>query len=54
MLPIVSEYADVLQIGARNMQNYQLLQAVGDSAEAHPSLKRGMSATLDEFLLAAE
>ncbi len=50
---LVSEYADVLQIGARNMQNYQFLQAVGDSGKP-ALLKRGMSATLDEFLLAAE
>jgi 3-deoxy-7-phosphoheptulonate synthase len=50
---MVAEYADVLQIGARNMQNYQLLQAVGDSGKP-TMLKRGMSATLDEFLLAAE
>jgi 3-deoxy-7-phosphoheptulonate synthase len=50
---IVAEYADVLQIGARNMQNYQLLQAVGDSGKP-ALLKRGMSATVDEFLLAAE
>ncbi len=52
-VPVVAEYADVLQIGARNMQNYQLLQAVGDSGKP-ALLKRGMSATLDEFLLAAE
>lgn len=52
-VPMVSKYADVLQIGARNMQNYQLLQAVGDSG-APALLKRGMSATIDEFLLAAE
>jgi 3-deoxy-7-phosphoheptulonate synthase len=52
-VPIVSKYADVLQIGARNMQNYQLLQAVGDSGKP-ALLKRGMSATVDEFLLAAE
>jgi 3-deoxy-7-phosphoheptulonate synthase len=50
---VVADYADVLQIGARNMQNYQLLQAVGDSGKP-ALLKRGMSATLDEFLLAAE
>jgi 3-deoxy-7-phosphoheptulonate synthase len=50
---LVAKYADVLQIGARNMQNYQLLQAVGDSGKA-TLLKRGMSATIDEFLLAAE
>lgn len=52
-VPMVAEYADVLQIGARNMQNYQLLQAVGDSGKP-TLLKRGMSATVEEFLLAAE
>ncbi len=52
-VPVVSQYADVLQIGARNMQNYQLLQAVGDSGKP-ALLKRGMSATVEEFLLAAE
>jgi len=52
-VPLVAEYADVLQIGARNTQNYQLLQAVGDSGKP-ALLKRGMSASLDEFLLAAE
>ena len=52
-VPLVSEYADVLQIGARNMQNFNLLSRVG--AQAKPVLlKRGMSATLEEFLLAAE
>ena len=52
-VPLLAKYADVLQIGARNMQNYQLLQAVGDSGKP-ALLKRGMSATIDEFLLAAE
>ena len=52
-VPMVARYADVLQIGARNMQNYQLLQAVGDSGKP-ALLKRGMSATIEEFLLAAE
>ena len=52
-VPMVAKYADVLQIGARNMQNYQLLQAVGDCGKP-ALLKRGMSATIDEFLLAAE
>src|SRR5271167_2569983 len=52
-VPMVAKYADVLQIGARNMQNYQLLQAVGDSGMP-ALLKRGMSSTIDEFLLAAE
>ena len=50
---LVCEYADVLQIGARNMQNYRLLEACGDARTA-VLLKRGMSATVDEFLLAAE
>ncbi len=50
---LVSEYAEVLQIGARNMQNYRLLEAVGKSHRA-VLLKRGPSATIDEFLLAAE
>jgi 3-deoxy-7-phosphoheptulonate synthase len=50
---VVAEYADVLQVGARNMQNYNLLQAVGD-ARKPVLLKRGMSATMEEFLLAAE
>ena len=52
-VPMVAEYADVLQIGARNMQNYQLLQAVGECGKP-ALLKRGMSSTMDEFLLAAE
>jgi 3-deoxy-7-phosphoheptulonate synthase len=50
---LVAEYADVLQIGARNMQNYRLLEAVG--AVGRPVLlKRGPSATVEELLLAAE
>ena len=49
----MADYADVLQIGARNMQNFNLLTAVG--AQSKPVLlKRGMSSTLEEFLLAAE
>src|SRR5262245_45840061 len=50
---MVARYADVLQVGARNMQNYPLLEAVGES-EKPVLLKRGPSATMDEFLLAAE
>ncbi|HLG15875.1 MAG TPA: 3-deoxy-7-phosphoheptulonate synthase [Blastocatellia bacterium] len=50
---LVEEYADVLQIGARNMQNFSLLRRLGQ-ARKPVLLKRGMSATLDEFLLAAE
>ena len=49
----VAEFADVLQIGARNMQHFPLLEAVGRTNKP-VLLKRGMSATLDEFLLAAE
>lgn len=50
---MVEDYADVLQIGARNMQNFSLLRRVGASTKP-VMLKRGMSATLEEFLLAAE
>ena len=50
---LVARYADVLQIGARNMQNYRLLEAVG-AAGKPVLLKRGPAATLDELLLAAE
>lgn len=50
---MVSRYADMLQVGSRNMQNTPLLTAVGQSNKP-VLLKRGMSATLDEFLLAAE
>lgn len=52
-LPIVAQYADMLQIGARNMQNYRLLEAVGKQ-EKPVLLKRGLSATIDEWLSAAE
>ena len=50
---LVAKYADVLQVGARNMQNYPLLEAVGESG-LPVLLKRGPAATMDEFLLAAE
>jgi len=50
---LVSGYADVLQIGARNMQNFNLLRAVG-TRNKPVLLKRGMVASLEEFLLAAE
>lgn len=52
-VPLVVKYADVLQIGARNMQNYSLLHAVGDSQKP-ALLKRGMMATVEELLMAAE
>jgi len=52
-LAVVAEVADVIQIGARNMQNYTLLSEVGRTG--HPVLlKRGLSATLEELLMAAE
>ncbi len=50
---LVEAYADVLQVGARNMQNFSLLKRVGRSKKP-VLLKRGMSATLEEFLMAAE
>ena len=52
-LELVEEYADVLQIGARNSQNYALLKYVGRSDKA-VLLKRGMSTTINEFLMCAE
>ena len=52
-LDLVEKYADVIQIGARNMQNFSLLKRAG-RAQKPVLLKRGMSATLDEFLMAAE
>lgn len=50
---VVEEYADILQIGARNMQNFSLLKQVGKSRKPI-LLKRGMSATIEELLMAAE
>ena len=52
-LELVAEYADVIQIGARNMQNFSLLKRAG-RAKKPVMVKRGMSATLEEFLMAAE
>ncbi|MGA2696384.1 MAG: 3-deoxy-7-phosphoheptulonate synthase [Terriglobales bacterium] len=52
-LELVEEYADVIQIGARNMQNFSLLKRAG-RARKPVLLKRGMSATLEELLMAAE
>jgi 3-deoxy-7-phosphoheptulonate synthase len=52
-LDLVEKYADVIQIGTRNMQNFSLLKRAG-RAKKPVLLKRGMSATLDEFLMAAE
>ena len=52
-LELIEEWADVIQIGARNMQNFSLLKRAGRTKKP-VLLKRGMSATLDEFLMAAE
>jgi 3-deoxy-7-phosphoheptulonate synthase len=52
-LELVEKYADVIQIGARNMQNFSLLKRAG-RARKPVLLKRGISATLEEFLMAAE
>ncbi len=52
-VPMVSRYADVLQIGARNMQNFSLLREAGESGKP-VLLKRGLAATVEEWLMAAE
>ncbi len=52
-LKLVAEYTDIIQIGARNMQNFSLLKAAGKSDKA-VMIKRGMSSTVDELLMAAE
>ncbi len=52
-VPLVAEYADVLQVGARNMQNYDLLRAVGKSNRP-VLLKRGLMSTIEELLMSAE
>lgn len=55
MVEVVAQHADVLQVGSRNMQNYPLLLAVGQQSAKRPVLlKRGLSATIEEWLLAAE
>jgi 3-deoxy-7-phosphoheptulonate synthase len=53
LVPLVCEYADILQVGARNMQNYALLHAVGES-QYPVLLKRGMSSLIEEWLMCAE
>jgi len=52
-VPLVTTYADILQVGARNMQNFALLHAVGES-QRPVLLKRGMMSTMEELLMAAE
>jgi 3-deoxy-7-phosphoheptulonate synthase len=53
MVPVVAEYADIIQIGARNMQNYPLLRRAGRTGKPI-LLKRGLAATIKELLLSAE
>jgi 3-deoxy-7-phosphoheptulonate synthase len=52
-IPLLSEYADILQVGARNMQNFNLLRELGRQRKP-VLLKRGISATIEELLLSAE
>ncbi|HSJ13113.1 MAG TPA: 3-deoxy-7-phosphoheptulonate synthase [Longimicrobiales bacterium] len=52
-IDVVAKYADIFQVGARNMQNYTLLRELGQ-ARRPVLLKRGLSATIDEWLMAAE
>ena len=52
-VPLVSTFADILQVGARNMQNFALLHAVGE-AQRPVLLKRGMMSTVEELLMSAE
>ena len=52
-IPLVSKYADILQVGARNMQNFKMLKALG-KIDKPVMIKRGAAATIREFLLAAE
>ena len=55
LVETVAQYADVLQIGSRNMQNFPLLRAAGENSQGRPiMLKRGLAATIEEWLLAAE
>lgn len=52
-IPLISKYADILQVGARNMQNFSLLKMLGSCGKP-VLLKRGLSATIRDFLMAAE
>ena len=53
LLPVFEQYVDVIQVGARNMQNFHLLKALGKSTKPI-LLKRGLSATIEEWLMSAE
>ena len=52
-IPLISEYVDILQVGARNMQNFNLLRELGKQRKP-VLLKRGIAATIEELLLSAE
>jgi 3-deoxy-7-phosphoheptulonate synthase len=52
-IPLLAEYVDILQVGARNMQNFHLLRALGKQSKP-VLLKRGMAASIEELLLSAE
>ena len=52
-VPLVARYADIIQVGARNMQNYPLLREVGHAGKP-VLLKRGLASTIEEWLLSAE
>jgi len=53
LIPVFEEYVDIIQVGARNMQNFHLLKALGKSSKP-VLLKRGLSATIEEWLMSAE
>ena len=53
LIPLMSDYTDIFQVGTRNMQNYQLLKELGKS-RVPVLLKRGLSATIEEWLMSAE
>lgn len=53
LLPVFEQYVDIIQVGARNMQNFHLLKALGKSTKPI-LLKRGLSATIEEWLMSAE
>ena len=53
LIPLMSDYTDIFQVGTRNMQNYQLLKELG-KARVPVLLKRGLSATIEEWLMSAE
>ena len=53
LIPMFEKYVDIIQVGARNMQNFHLLKALGKSSKP-VMLKRGLSATIEEWLMSAE